>query len=321
MLQEEATGVRSMATSLPIQSADPHPEPGVVGAVKETAKEFSQDDVMTQAAALAFYSGLAMAPLLTIAVWVMQMFFGTEAKVKIAAAFGQVIGPQAAAPIKELLNPAAEHASQSMTLAGIFSLCLLLFSASGVFAQLQSALNIVWDVRAKPKSSWNGFINKRLLSMGMLFSILFMLMVSLVLSTMLQALLGTGEDDEKTILMTVLDHGLSLGMFTVLFAALFKYVPDAKLEWSMVWPGAFMSAVLFTIGKIGLSFYLGRGSYESSYGAAVGSFVALLVWVYYSAVIVLVGAEITEVWARRHGHAVEPSEHAVRVIHKEKEIK
>ena len=230
-----------------------------------------------------------------------------------------MIGAQAAAPIKELLNPAAEQATQSMNVAGIISIVLLLFSATGVFGQLQSALNIVWDVKAKPKSSWLGFINKRLLSLGMLFSVLFMLMVSLVFSTMLHALVGHREDG-ATVVMTVVNHVVSLGVFTLLFAALFKYVPDAKLAWSVVWPGAFISAILFSVGKIGLSLYLGRGSYENSYGAAIGSFVALLVWVYYSAIIVLIGAEVTEVWARRHGHAVEPSEHAVRVIHKEQEV-
>mgnify|MGYP002759411879 CR=1 FL=1 len=138
-------------------------------------------------------------------------------------------------------------------------------------------------------------------------------MTSLVISTMLQAIVGK-SGDEISIVMAIVNNAVSLGIFTVLFAMLFKYIPDAKISWRAVWWGAFLSAVLFTIGKFGLAFYLGRGSYENSYGAAIGSFVALLVWVYYSAIILLIGAEATEVYARRKGHAVEPSEHAVRVF-------
>jgi membrane protein len=231
-----------------------------------------------------------------------------------------VIGPQAAAPIKQLLDPAGNNVG-AMNVAGIISILILAFSACSVFGQLQSALNIVWHVRAKPKSSILGFINKRLISLGMLFSILFMLLTSLVISSILQGIMGSHGEDETTVLMTIVNHVVSIGLSTVLFAALYKYVPDAKIAWRPTWFGAAVSAILFEIGKFLLALYLGRGSYENSYGAAVGSFVALLVWVYYSSTIVLVGAEITEVWARRYGHRLEPSEHAVRVVQQEQEIK
>lgn len=308
----------SMAAS--VQTADPNPKPGFIGAMKEVYNEFSDDDVMTQGAAIAFYSGLAMAPMLTIAVWAMQIFVGDEAKKQLVNAFSQVIGAQAAEPIRQMLDPASEQAQSGMTIAGIVSLILLAFSASGVFGQLQSALNTIWDVKAKPKSSIWGFVNKRLLSLGMLMSILFLLMTSLVVSTVLQGFTGTRGEDSKGWLWTILSIVISLGLFTLMFAMLFKYVPDAKISWRAVWIGGFISAVLFTIGKFGLAMYLGRGSYENSYGAAIGSFVALLVWVYYSAIIVLIGGEATEVYARRNGHAVEPSEHAVRVIAHEEEV-
>jgi membrane protein len=291
--------------------------PGIVGAVKEVADEFAEDDVMTQSAAIAFYSGLAVAPLLTLAVWITRSIFGDEAKHKIVSAFESVIGGQAAAPIKELLDPASAQAADGLTFAGIISIIILTFSATSVFGQLQSALNVIWDVKAKPGYSILGFINQRLLSLGMLLSIFFLLMVSLVISAGLHALTEqTG--DEETIGWAIINHIISLGVFTLLFAGLFKYVPDAKISWRAVWTGGFISALLFSAGKIALAYYLGRGSYESSYGAAVGSFVALLVWVYYSSIIVLIGAEVTEVHARRYGQAVEPSEHAVRVVREER---
>jgi membrane protein len=316
-------------TALPHSGHHPDPDaihkavearkPGLVGAVKEIASEFSEDDVMTQSAAIAFYAGLAVAPLLTVIVWVAQIAFGAEAKQEIVDAFEQVIGGPAAAPIRELLNPASEQAKSGMTLAGVVSIVILAFSATSVFGQLQSALNSVWDMKAKPGNSIMGFINKRLLSLGMLLSIFFLLMVSLVISAVLQAMTGKPGDEEEGWLLTVVEQLVSVGVFTAVFAGLFKYVPDARINWRSVWTGGLISAVLFTIGKLGLAYYLGRGSYETSYGVAVGSFVALLVWVYYSSIIVLIGAEVTEVYARRHGHAIEPSDHAVRLIREEKQ--
>ncbi|HEX8322640.1 MAG TPA: YihY/virulence factor BrkB family protein [Tepidisphaeraceae bacterium] len=301
----------------PIESADPNPKPGIIGAIKETYYEFANDDVMTQAAALAFYSGLAFAPLLTVAVWAAKVFFGSESKEKVAKAFGDVIGAKAAEPLKDLLDPASTHASAGMTVAGIVSIVLVIFSASGVFGQVQSALNAIWHVEAKPSNGLIGFIRKRFLSVGMLASILFLLMTSLVVSTVLQGVLGNGASEGAwAIMMSVMNNLISVALFTVLFAAMFKFVPDAKIDWKPVWIGGFLSALLFTAGKFGLAFYLGRGDYENSYGAAVGSFVALLVWVYYSSVILLVGAEATEVYARRAGHALQPDDYAVRVVKK-----
>lgn len=280
---------------------------------KETYAEFSKDDVMTQAAALAFYTGLSLAPVLTVAVWIAQNVFGDDAKQKIAEAFAQVIGPQAAAPIQQLLDPAAAHAQASMTLAGLISIGLVLFSATGVFAQLQSALNAIWSVQAKPNS--NGiwlYVKKRFLSFGMLLSILFLLLVSLVLSTAIQGFLRVTGAASGWVMESA-NLVLSLFLFFALFSALFRYVPDAKLGWKSVWLGAGVAAVLFMIGKFGLGLYLGRGSYENSYGAAIGSFVALLVWVYYSAVILLVGAEVSQVTARHLGDGVQPEDHAVKI--------
>ncbi|MDB5326146.1 MAG: hypothetical protein JWM57_1715 [Phycisphaerales bacterium] len=297
-----------------IKPADPKPKPGLIGAVKEVFSEFSSDDVMTQAAALAFYSGLAFPPLLTITVWAMRIFSGDAAKDEVAKALGKVLGPAAAEPMKQLLEANAEKAHASMTVAGIISIVLVAFSASGVFGQVQSALNAVWHVEPKPSSGIMGFLRKRILSMGMLASILFLLMTSLIVSAALAIFIKIVGGTVGSIIGLIVDPIASIALFTVLFAAMFRFVPDAKIRWRPVWIGALISAVLFTIGKVGLGIYLGRTDYASSYSAAAGSFVALLVWVYYSSVIMLIGAEATEVTARRLGHGLQPDKHAVRVV-------
>lgn len=296
------------------------PQPGVWGALKETYSEFTRDDVMTHAAALAFYTGLSLAPMLTIAVWVARMFFGAEAKEKIIRAFTEVIGKQAAEPIRQILDPASQQATSGMNIAGLISLGIVAFAATTVFAELQTTLNAIWSVQAKPNGSgiWN-YVRKRLLSFGMLLTILFLLLVSMVISTVIQGFLTTVGSAEGVV-AAIVNLAVSLGLFTVLFAMLFKYVPDARLDWNAVWIGALISAALFIVGKFLLGLYLGRGSYESSYGAAVGSFVALLVWVYYSSTILLIGAEVTQVYARRHGVAVKPEEHAVCVVEKKETL-
>ena len=287
---------------------------GIIGTVKEVYAEFGKDDVMTQAAALAFYTGLSLAPMLTVAVWIARNLFGDEAKKKISDAFADVIGKTAAAPIDQLLVPATKQAEAGMTVAGIVSLGLVLFAATGVFAQLQSALNVVWGVEAKPRGSGiMDYARKRFLSFGMLLSILFMLLTSMVISTVIQGFLGSTGDDGGGWVIAVVNMVVSFALFTALFAALFKYVPDARLNWKSVGVGATVASALFIIGKFALGLYLGRGSYENSYGAAIGSFVALLVWVYYSAVILLIGAEVAQVYARRRGERLEPEEHAVKV--------
>lgn len=292
------------------------PQPGLWGAIKETWNEFSNDDAMSQAAALAFYTGLSLAPLLTVVVWILQHTLGGDAKAQVVRGFSEVLGREAAAPIAQLLDPASEQAQQSMTIAGLISLALLFFSATGVFAQLQYALNRMWDVMPKPTEGMLGYIRKRILSLGMLVSLLFLLMVSMAVSAGIQGVLGGGggEEGHEEGLFWQVVHALgSLLIFVPLFALMFKYLPDVHVRWSDVWVGAGITAVLFVVGKFGLGYYLGRGGYESSYGAAVGSFVALLVWVYYSAIIVFIGAEATQVYARRQGHEVVPDEHAVRI--------
>jgi len=293
---------------------DVEKQSGLWAAVKEIFKHFLDKDAMTQAAAVAFYAGLSLAPILTVVAWVAKAVLGPDSKTSVIKAFESVLGSSAAAPISQILNPASEAASENLTVSGIISLILVLFAATGVFGQLQSALNQMWDVKANATSGILGYVQKRLLSVGMLLTILFLLLTSLAVSAVIQGFIGTNDVGWW---MSVINIVVSLILFTMLFAMMFRYVPDAKIAWSDVWVGGALSALLFVVGKFALSIYLGRGSYESSYGAAIGSFVALLVWVYYSSTILFIGAQATEVYARRHGHPIRPEAHADHVVQRE----
>lgn len=287
----------------------PHdpPKPGVIGAAIEVVNQFLDADGMTQAAAIAFYTGLAITPMLTLSVWIAQVFLGAAAKQKVFAVFQQILGPTAAAPIEQLLEPAGVQAQTHLSFAGIASLCMLAISASGVLAQLQSALNTMWSVKPKPGNGLVIFLKKRLFSFGMLLTLLLLMMTSMVLSVLVSSLFG----DQHSLLWQAVTLLVNLGGAAGLFALLFTYLPDVKVPRRDVILGASFTAVLFQLGRIALGYYLARGDYETSYGAAVGSFVALLVWVYYTSIIILLGAEITQVRARRQGHRVEPEEHAM----------
>jgi membrane protein len=194
----------------------------------------------------------------------------------------------------------------------IVGIVVLLFGASGVFGELQAALNTVWEVQPKPDRGLWGMIKDRFFSFTMVLGVGFLLLVSLLLSAALSAVgrflserLPGGEA-----LWQVLNFVISLGVVTSLFALIFKVVPDVKIEWRNVWIGAAVTALLFTLGKFLLGLYLGKASFASMYGAA-GSLVVLVVWVYYSAQILFLGAEFTQVYARHNGSNMRPSSNAV----------
>jgi membrane protein len=187
------------------------------------------------------------------------------------------------------------------------ALATLLFGASGLFAQLQDALNTVWDVEPTPGRGLLGAVRDRFLSFTMVLGVGFLLLVSLVLAAALQAVQAFAQGWVRGMapVFQAVGFVLDLGLTALLFAMLFKFLPDVKLRWSDVWRGALATAALFTAGKFALGAYIGRGAVGSAYGAA-GSLAIVLIWVYYSAQILLFGAELTQVWARQHGSWVEP---------------
>lgn len=274
---------------------------------KSVLSEFKDDRVMLLSAAVAFYSALSLAPLLILAIWVAGSF-GESMEQRITAELSTLLGEQSGQLVKTVMDKADERPNTG-NLSGIISLVILVFSASGVFAQLQTALNIVWDVRAKPQAGWWNFLRKRFLSLGMILTIGLLLLVSTLFSGFLHAMLGDGNA-ESSWFWAVVNFVISTGVTLFLFAAIFRFLPDVEIAWRQVWLGATVTAVLFGVGRIAMSQYLANKATDSVFGAA-GSLLATLLWVYYSSVILFIGAEMTQVWARRQGTPLQPSAHAV----------
>ena len=278
--------------------------------LKETFQEWQQDKVSRLAAALAYYTVFSITPLLVIAIAIAGAVFGQEAaKGEIVSQINGLVGDQGAKAIEVALANADQPNISGA--ASLISIAILLLGASGVFAQLQEALNTIWNIKAKPNGGIWEFIRKRLLSFGMVLAIGFLLLVSLLVSA---ALSGIGKFEISilpgfTLIWQIINFAISFGFITLLFGLIYKYLPDAKIKWDDVIVGAIITALLFTFGKFIIGLYLGRGSLGSAYGAA-GSLVIFLAWVYYSAQILLFGAEFTQVYARKFGKKITPNRHA-----------
>ena len=279
--------------------------------IKETVTQWSDDEASRQAASLALYTLLSITPLIVISISIAGAVFGDEAaRGQISQQVGAVTGPEAGRAVEALVANA--RAPEKGILSTVIGLAVLLFGASGVFGELQAALNHIWDVKPKPGRGIRGFIRDRFFSFSMVMGVAFLLLVSLVVSAAIAAL---SQHYRALISMPAVAETLnivvSLAVSTVLFALIFKFVPDAKITWRDVWVGAAVTAVLFSIGKVLLAWYVGRGATQSAFGAA-GSLVALVIWVYYSAQILFLGAEFTQVYATRFGSHIEPAANAVR---------
>jgi membrane protein len=296
----------------------------ILGLLRETITEWQADKASRLAAALAYYTVFSLAPLLIIAVATAGTIFGQEAaKGEIVEQIEGLVGSDSARVIETAISNANQP--DVSNIASIISIIVLLFGASGVFTQLQDSLNTVWNVQPKPGRSMKGIIGlvlKRILSFSLVLGIGFLLVVSLILSAALLALSNYQSSllPDLNFLWQIFNFVLSFGIVTLLFALMYKFLPDVKIAWSNVWIGAIITSLLFAIGKFLLGFYLGRGSFGSTYGAAA-SLVVLLAWVYYSAQILFLGAELTLVNARRHGSKIVPSNHAEFVTQPAKQQK
>lgn len=263
-------------------------------------------------AALAFYTIFSIAPLLVIAVGVASLMFGREAaEGQLASQLRDYLGDVGGKAVEAML--AGSQTKSSGLLASLIGLVTLLLGSTGLFVELQDALNTVWGVKARPGSGVWLFLRKRLLSFGFVLGMGFLLLLTLLLSVIVSALstfVGTLplpdvvlEIAKSAVLLQIVNQVISLGLTTLLLGMMYKLLPDARIAWRDVWVGAFGSAVLFTLGKYLIGLYLGRTSFSSTYGAA-GSLVAILSWVYYSAQILLFGAEFTQSFAERYGSHV-----------------
>jgi membrane protein len=273
----------------------------ILGLLKEAFKEWNEDNAPRLGAALSYYTVFSIAPLLLISIAVAGVVFGHDAaQGGIVAQIRQLIGPSAAESVQAMIENARQPGQG--VLATVFGAVTLLFGAGGAFNELRAALDIIWEIPPRKGGGLKALLRERLAAFAMVLVVGFLLLVSLVLSAVLSALEVKGTFPGSVVVLQVLNNGVSLAVITVLFALIFKYLPDAHppVGWKDIWIGAFITAVLFTLGKFAIGLYLGRSSVASAYGAA-GSLVLLLIWVYYSAQILFYGAELTQVYARRHG--------------------
>ena len=280
--------------------------------LKETFKEWQQDKASRIAAALAYYTVFSISPLLVIAIAIAGAFFGQEtAQQQISEQLTGLVGEDGIKPILMALDNISQPKIRG--LASLISIGVLILGASGIFAQLQDALNTVWKVTPHPGQGILPFLRKRLSSFLMVLAIGILLILSMILSTLVTAVSKYRVDliPGSQILWENLDFVVSLGLMTFLFGLMFKYVPDVKIAWKDVFVGSVITALLFIFGKFLLGVYISRGSLGSAYGAA-GSLIVFLAWVYYSAQIILFGAEFTQVYSQMYGSKIRPRKHSQR---------
>ncbi len=283
----------------------------IIPLLKETFAEWAEDKVSRLAAALAYFTIFSIAPLLIIAISVAAIFFGEEAaQGQIVGQIQGLMGQEGASAIESMIANANQM--EGGVISTIIGIVILLFGASGVFGQLQDALNTIWEVAPKPGQGIATFIRSRFLSFSMVLVIAFLLLVSLVVSA---AIVGVSSYVTDVMPATgALWEGInvivSFAVITLLFALIYRVLPDVEIAWGDVWIGAAVTALLFTIGRTLIGLYLGNAAVGSAYGAA-GSLVVLLIWIFYSAQILLFGAEFTQVYARRYGSHIRPASFAV----------
>jgi membrane protein len=289
----------------------------IVDLFKATFTEWTDDKAPQLGAALAYYTVFSLAPLLLVLISVFSLAVGKQnAQNQVKQQVSQFMDKNGAEVVSGVVETNAKKKSAGV-IGTVVGVVIGLFGASGVFGQLQDALNTIWGVKAKPTKGIMGYLKARFVSFAMVGGVFFLLVVSLTVSTMIAGMkhwLPGGAT-----LATLVSIPINLVVITALFSMIFKYLPDAKIGWRDVWVGAALTTLLFIIGKWALGLYLGSGSAGSAYGA-MGALISTLVWIYYSAQILLFGAEFTQVYANRYGSHIEPEEHAVRVVKKEIEL-
>jgi membrane protein len=272
---------------------------------KATVDGFGDDELMTRAAALAFYAALSVAPVLLLLVWMLSTLHpGLEDQ--LTEALRTTVGEKAASSLESVITSAHEHPRLGH-LAGIVGLAVTLFSASAVFAQLQGTLDRVWRVKPKPGAAVGTWLRARARAFALLGGVAFLLIISLVVSAVIQAVFsgeGTG--------WTVVKYAVSVAVFLGAFTLMFRVLPDAAIDWSDALLGAVVTTTLFLAGEFFIGLYVAHSNVGGAYGPA-GAFVVLLTWTYYSSLIVLVGAELTRSLAEARGKPIRPSPHAVQI--------
>lgn len=294
---------------------------GVYHYIKQVFTEFIEDDVLKYSASLSYYTVFSIAPLLIIIISVCGALFGKEAIQK--QLYGQInefIGSKAANEIQDIITNI--HLTGNNIFATIIGIIVLLVGATGIFGEVQDSLNKIWGLRVKTKKTWWKLGINRLLSFSIIICIGFVMMVSLVLNALIAAFgnfLAKYFSEFSVIFLQITDNVLSFVITTFLFSLMFKILPDAKIKWKDVLIGGIITSVFFTLGKLAIGYYLGSSKIATIYGAA-GSVMIVMVWVYYSSIILYLGAEFTKVYAKLYGGKIFPNEYAIWIKTEETQV-
>lgn len=283
-----------------------------------TFKSFAEDKGMKLSASLAYYTVFSIGPLILLLITLSGIFLGEAAiEGKVFEELRGLLGQSAAAQLQEIIKNF--HFSNKTNFALIASIITLIIGATTLFVEMQDSLNIIWKLKAKPKRGWVAFLKNRLISSSLIVSLGFLLIVSLIVNGVIQAMMNSltsyfGFDFQ--LLVVGIDIFITFLIITTLFGIVFKFLPDAKIQWKHVRAGAIFTAVLFMIGRYLIGLYIQYSATASNYGAA-GAIIVLLLWIYYSAVILYIGAEFTKVNAEARGEHIRPAEYAVQVKQEE----
>ncbi len=292
---------------------------GIWSVIKETFKGFSAHKVTKLSGSLAYYTVFSMGPLLVMIISLCGIFLEREAiEGEVFAVLEGFVGADTAVQLQEIIKNAS-LSGKSLT-ATIIGAVMLLIGATKVFSEIQDSVNTIWGLKAKPKKGWLKMLKNRFLSLSVIVSLGFLLLVSLAVSGIVEAIsdgLRARYPDVTVAVFYIINLVLSLAISMIIFAVIFKVLPDAKIRWKDIFAGALITAILFMLGKFGISLYISQTQVGSTYGAA-GSLVILLIWVYYSSIILYLGAEFTKAYAVAYGSDIHPSDYAV--ITKEVEV-
>ena len=285
---------------------------GMIEVFKNSISGFSDDKITKLSASLAYYTVFSMAPLLIVIISLCGLLLGREAvEGKVYGQLAGFVGSDTAAQLQEIIKNASLAGKSK--LAAIIGAITLLVGATTVFAEIQDSINTIWGLKPKPKRGWLKMLQNRFLSFSVIISLGFLLLVSLGITAIIDGFserLRAYFPEVTVVIFYIVNIAITLGIVTLIFGVIFKVLPDATIKWKDVLAGAITTALLFILGKFAISFYISKSNVGSTYGTA-GSLVVLLLWIYYSSIILYFGAEFTKAFAVKYGSEIRPNHYAV----------
>ena len=289
--------------------------------LKQVFTEFVEDDILKYSASLAYYTVFSIATVIIVIISVCGLLFGRDAiQDQVYGQINEFVGSKAALQIQDTIKNI--HLTGNNIFATIVSVIVLLIGATGIFGEVQDSLNKIWGLRLKKRTTWWRVILNRLLSFSLIISIGFVMMVSLLLNVLIAAFgkyLARYFSEFSEVMVQITDNVFNFIITTFLFSMMFKVLPDAKIKWKDVVVGGLITAIFFTLGKLAIGYYLGSSNIITIYGAA-GSIMVIMVWVYYSSIILYLGAEFTKVYAKMYGGKISPNEYAIWIKTEETQV-